>query len=90
MLQSVAVCCIVKTASEADDEVQLLQYVAVCCSVLQCAAVCCSVLECAAVCCSVLMCICMRADFPDFSPLINHVWILFTKILKIQHHRHFI
>jgi len=31
-----------------------LQYVAVCCSVLQCVAVCCSVLQCVAVCCSVL------------------------------------
>ena len=32
----------------------MLQYVAVCCSVLQCAAVCCSVLQCAAVYCGVL------------------------------------
>ena len=32
---------------------QLLQCVAVCCSVLQCVAVCCSVLQCVAVCCSV-------------------------------------
>ena len=31
----------------------MLQYVAVCCSVLQCVAVCCSVLRCFAVCCSV-------------------------------------
>jgi len=29
------------------------QFVAVCCSVLQCVAVCCSVLQCVAVCCSV-------------------------------------
>ena len=34
-----------------------MQYVAVCCSVLQCAAVCCSVLQCVAVCCSVLQCV---------------------------------
>jgi len=34
----------------------MLQCVAVCCSVLQCVAVCCSVLQCAAVCCSVLHC----------------------------------
>ena len=31
----------------------MLQYVAVCCSVLHCVAVCCSVLQCVAVCCSV-------------------------------------
>jgi len=35
----------------------VLQFVAVCCSVLQCVAVCCSVLQCVAVCCSVLQCI---------------------------------
>jgi len=34
----------------------VLQYVAVCCSVLQCVAVCCSVLQCVAVCCSVVLC----------------------------------
>jgi len=34
----------------------VLQYVAVCCSVLQCVVVCCSVLQCVAVCCSVLQC----------------------------------
>ena len=37
----------------------MLQYVAVCCSVLhvfRCVAVCCSVLQCVAVCCSVLQC----------------------------------
>jgi len=36
---------------------QCVEYVAVCCSVLQCVAVCCSVLQCVAmvaVCCSVL------------------------------------
>jgi len=32
----------------------LLQCVAVCCSVLQCVAVCCSVLQCVAACCKVL------------------------------------
>jgi len=32
---------------------QMLQCVAVCCSVLQCVAMCCSVLQCVAVCCSV-------------------------------------
>ena len=31
-----------------------MQFVAVCCSVLQCVAVCCSVLQCVAVCCSVV------------------------------------
>jgi len=35
----------------------MLQYVAVCCSVLQGAAVCCSVLQYVAVCCSVLQCV---------------------------------
>ena len=35
----------------------VLQCVAVCCRVLQCVAVCCSVLQCAAVCCSVLQCV---------------------------------
>ena len=38
-------------------EVDMLQCVAVCCSVLQCVAVCCSVLQCVAVCCSVLQCV---------------------------------
>ena len=33
------------------------QFVAVCCSVLQCVAVCCSVLQYVAVCCSVLQCV---------------------------------
>ena len=42
----VAACC----------SVLLLQYVAVCCSVLQCVAVCFSVLQYAAMCCSVLQC----------------------------------
>ena len=35
----------------------VLQCVAVCCSVLQCVAVCCRVLQCVAVCCSVLQCV---------------------------------
>ena len=35
----------------------MLQYVAVCCSVLQCVAVYCRVLPCVAVCCSVLQCV---------------------------------
>ena len=35
----------------------LLQYVAVCCSVLLWLAVCCRVLQCVAVCCSVLQCV---------------------------------
>jgi len=33
------------------------QFVAVCCSMLQCVTVCCSVLHCVAVCCSVLQCV---------------------------------
>jgi len=37
------------------DVHDVLQRVAVCCSVLQCVAVCCSVLQCVAVCCSVLI-----------------------------------
>ena len=40
-----------------EQDEQVLQCVAVCCSVLQCVAVCCSVLQCVAVCCSVLQCI---------------------------------
>ena len=35
---------------------EVVEYLAVCCSVLQCVAVCCSVLQCVAVCCSVLQC----------------------------------
>jgi len=35
----------------------VLQYVAVCCSMLQCVAVCCSMLQCVAVCCGVLQCV---------------------------------
>ena len=34
-----------------------MQYVAVCCSVLQCVAACYSVLQCVAVCCGVLQCV---------------------------------
>jgi len=48
-LTSDAVCCRPHVAS-----VEVLQCVAVCCSVLQCVAVCCSVLQCVAVCCRVL------------------------------------
>ena len=40
----------------------VLQCVAVCCSVLQCVAVCCSVLQCVAVCCSVLQCAADQLD----------------------------
>jgi len=36
----------------------VLQYVAVCCSVLQCVEVCCRVLQCVAVCCSVVPRVC--------------------------------
>jgi len=38
-------------------EVRVMQYVAVCCSLLQCAAVSCSALQYVAVCCSVLQCV---------------------------------
>ena len=57
----------------------VVQCVAVCCSVLQCVAVCCimmwcSVLQCVAVCCSVLQCVaecwimmwCLRLSFACF------------------------
>ena len=40
----------------------VLQCVAVCCSVLQSVAVCCSVLQCVAVCCSVLQCVAVRGS----------------------------
>ena len=40
----------------------MLQFVAVCCSVLQCVAVCCSVLQCVAVCYSVLQCVAVRCS----------------------------
>ena len=46
-----AVCC---NALEFAMVRDMLQCVAVCCSVLQCVAVCCSVLQCVAVCCRVL------------------------------------
>jgi len=48
----------------------LLQCVAVCCSVLQCVAVCCSVLQCVAVCCSVLHC--RRSNVLAQIPHITH------------------
>jgi len=48
VLQCVAVC---------RSVLQMLLYVVLCCSVLQCVAVCCSVLQCVAVCCSVLQCV---------------------------------
>jgi len=71
VLQCVAVCCRC-VADVFEDSVLMLQYAAVCCSVLQwlqCVALCCdvlqyvtvcySVLQCAdiAVCCSVLQCV---------------------------------
>ena len=42
----------------------VLQYVAVCCSVLQCVVVCCSMLQCVAVCGSVLQYVAMRMHHP--------------------------
>jgi len=44
----------------------MLQYVAVCCSVLQCVVACCSVLQCFAVCCNVLQCVAVCCS-PHFS-----------------------
>jgi len=51
VLQCVAVCCSVLTATisikfSRESPIFVLQCVAVCCSVLQCVAVCCSVLQC--------------------------------------------
>ena len=45
----------------------MMQYVAVCCSVLQCVAVCCSVLQCAAVYCSELQCAAMCCGMPQYA-----------------------
>jgi len=73
MLLCVAVCCsttqyrVSVTDCSSSWGLEVLQCIAVCCSVLQCAdvfcsslqciAVCCSVLQCVAVCCSVLQCV---------------------------------
>ena len=45
-----------------NDALDMLQCVAVCCSVLQCfpLSLCCSVLQCVALCCSVLQCVAVR------------------------------
>ena len=43
-------------------ELQVVQCVAVCCSVLQCVAVCCSVLQCVAVRCSAMQCVAVRCS----------------------------
>jgi len=56
-----------------DDMFDLLQCVAVCCSVLQCVAVCCSVLQCVAVCCGVLHHLCRC-----------HVWRLAVCCIVLQ------
>jgi len=40
------VCCSVLQCENPDEDMPVLQCVAVCCSVLQCVAVCCSVLQC--------------------------------------------
>jgi len=52
----------------------MLQYVAVCCSVLQRVAVCCSVLQCVAVCCSVLQCVAACCSVvPEFNVVAHRV-----------------
>jgi len=60
VLQCVAVCCSVSRLSyialnvlQLNVDLSVLQFIAVCCSVLQCDAVCCSVmvLQCVAACC---------------------------------------
>ena len=60
MFHEAHTCVCVKRKFVKDDLVlfkrDVLQCVAVCCSVLQCVAVCCSVLQCVAACCSVLQC----------------------------------
>jgi len=67
VLQCVEVCCNVfrprvalnmkdvlrESHAEWHDVSCVVQYIAACCSELQCVAVCCSVLQCVAVCCSV-------------------------------------
>ena len=63
MLQCIAVFCNVVqgdvrvVALDATRSFQLMHYVAVCCSVVQCVAVWCSVLQRVAVCSSVLQCV---------------------------------
>ena len=63
----------------------MLQYVAVCCSVLQCVAVCCSVLQCVAVCCNILQCVvvlqCAPRDFPPnmYARLLKYSGDLYSK-----------
>ena len=58
MCVCVCVCvCVCPKTGQPLDSPQLLQCVAVCCSVLQCVALCCSVLQRVAVCCSVLQCV---------------------------------
>jgi len=57
----------------------VLQYVAVCCSMLQYVALCCSALWCAAVCCSVLQCTSappLYVTVPDTQTYISLICVL--------------
>ena len=57
----------------------MLQYVAICCSVMQFVAVCCSVLQCATVCCSVLRCV---AGASEFTPTgCTCEWVVYVSAL---------
>ena len=48
---------LIDAGEHVQDQVCVLQFVTVCCSVSQCVAVCCNVLQCVAVCRSVLQCV---------------------------------
>jgi len=47
------------TSTFATDDLNVLQCIAMCCSVMQCAAMCCNVLQCVVVCRNVLQCVAM-------------------------------
>ena len=77
VLQCVVVCCMCCSVLQGVTHIRrqlgvgvwysALQYVTVCCSVVQCVAVWCSVLQCGAVCCSVVQC--RRPPFHAAAPI---------------------
>ena len=74
MLQCVVVyCSALQIIFAIKESTNVLQCVAVFCSVLYCAAVCCNVLQCVAVCCSVLQCAitCFADDYVQKLPILE-------------------
>ena len=79
-MQCIAVCCSVMQYAALCRS--MLQCVAACCSVLQYAAVCCNVLQCVAGYCSVLQCVAVCCSLYDVRPiLVTHMnEVYFTNV----------